>query len=69
MILFSRVLRVLRRPRQVSVAALVVAALVAGVLAAVHVTAGRGAPAARAGTAVPVQVVRGHRVRVRAMPA
>ena len=65
----SRILRTLRRPRQVSLMALAVASLVAGSLAAVQVTAGRGAPVAQPGAAVPVHVVPTHRVRVPAMPS
>jgi RHS repeat-associated protein len=66
--MFSRTLVSLRRRWRVVVTALVaVAALVAGCLTAVRVTARPGAPAAQAGAAVPVHVVHGRRVRVPAM--
>jgi RHS repeat-associated protein len=68
--MFSRVMNPVRRRRRVvAVALTVVAALAAGCLTAVVVTGRLRAPGAAPGAAVPVQVVRGHRVRVPVMRA
>ena len=66
----SRALRSVRRQWRIAVPVLVaVAALVAGCIVVIRVTAGPGAPVAGAGTPVPVHVVRDQRVRVPAMRA
>jgi RHS repeat-associated protein len=68
--MYSRTLHALRRRWRVSVTALAaVIALVAACLAGVRVTVGPGTPAAPAGAAVPVHVVRGQRVTVPSMKA
>jgi RHS repeat-associated protein len=66
--MFSRMLISLRRPRRAFLAVLTVATVLAGSITAIRViAAGRSAPAARPGAAVPVHVVHGRAVRVPAM--
>ena len=66
--MFSRSFLVLRRRWRLSVtASSVVLALVAAILVGVKGIPGFNAPSVPAGTAVPVQVVRGHHVRIPVM--